>query len=94
MVWPSIAANAASAQKPCPASGSGSASRANQPTPLVSSGWPCSSPPTARQWNSTMYIAKRVKPRRWPSVIDSRPIGSHSIPVSSATSFTATSAGE
>lgn len=80
IVWPAVAA--------------GSASRENHPTPDVSSGCPASSPPTARQWNSSMYIPKRVNPMRWPSITESSCTGSHSTPVSSATSLTATSAGE
>jgi len=40
-----------------------------------------------------MYIPKRVKPSRWPSITDSNRTGSQSTPVSSATSFTAISDG-
>ena len=46
------------------------------------------------QWNSSMYIPKREKPIRWPSMTASTRRASHSMPVSSRTSLTATSAGE
>jgi len=52
------------------------------------------SPPVAVQWNSSMYMAKREKPIRWPSMTARSWSGTQSMPVSSATSFTATSAGE
>ena len=47
-----------------------------------------------RQWNRSMYMPKRLNPIRWPSTTPSSRSGSHSMPVSSSTSFTATSAGE
>ena len=47
-----------------------------------------SSPPVARQWNSTMYMPNRVKPMRRPSMTARSCTGSHSMPVSSWTSFT------
>ena len=68
--------------------------RPNQPTSRHSSGWRSSSPPIAVHWNTSMYIPKREKPIRWPSITDSTRSGTHSMPVSSGTSFTATSAGE
>ena len=46
----------------------GSAPSANQPTSAVSSGCGSRSPPVAVQWNSSMYMAKREKPIRWPSI--------------------------
>ena len=39
-------------------------------------------------------MPKRLNPIRWPSTTPSSRTGSHSMPVSSSTSFTATSAGE
>ena len=77
-----------------PAVFSGRASRANQPTSAHSSGWHCSSPPTAWQWNSSMYIPNREKPMRWPSMTARTRWASHWMPVSSRTSLTATSDGE
>ncbi len=53
-----------------------------------------SSPPTARQWNTSEYSGTRVKPRRSPSSTAMSPTTSQWMPVSSATSFTATSAAE
>ena len=91
---PSIASKAMGPHHCTPAVTSGSASDANQPTSAVSSGCGVSSPPVARQWKSSMYIPNRLNPIRWPSTTPSRRRGSHSIPVSSFTSFTATSAGE
>ena len=41
-----------------------------------------------------MYIPNREKPIRWPSITARTRSGTHSTPVSSRTSFTATSAGE
>jgi len=41
-----------------------------------------------------MYIPNRENPIRCPSMTEIRLTGSQSIPVSSCTSFTATSAGE
>ena len=52
-----------------------------------------SSPPMARQWNTSEYSGMRVKPRRRPSSTAMSCTTSHSMPVSSCTSFTATSAG-
>ena len=51
--WPSIAANASSPHRWTPATGHGRLSRAKKPTARVSSGWPRSSPPSMRQWNSS-----------------------------------------
>ena len=68
--------------------------RANQPTSAHSSGWRASSPPMARQWNTSGCIGTRVKPRRSPSSTAMRRTGSQSMPVSSCTSFTATSDAE
>jgi hypothetical protein len=48
----------------------------------------------ATQWNTIMYMPKREKPIRWPSMIARTCWGSQMMPVSSATSLTATSAGE
>ena len=64
---PSIAANAMSTHRATPASGHGRLSRAKNPTARVSSGWPRSSPPIMRQWNSSEYSGNRAKPRRRPS---------------------------
>ena len=41
-----------------------------------------------------MYIPNRENPIRWPSMTASTRCASHSMPVSSTTSLTATSAGE
>ena len=73
---------------------SGSSSSANQPTSRVSSGWAWSSPPVARHRNTVEYSGMRVMPMRMPSSTATTPSGTHSMPVSSRTSFTATSAGE
>ena len=70
------------------------ARRAKKPTADVSSGWPFSSPPIIRQWNTIEYIGTRAKPRRRPSSTAIRRTGSHSIPVSSSTSFIAISDAE
>jgi hypothetical protein len=48
----------------------------------------------ARQWKSSMYMPNRENPIRCPSMTEIRLTGSHSMPVSSDTSFTATSDGE
>ena len=48
----------------------------------------------ASQWNTSMYMPNREKPMRCPSITASRRRGAHSMPVSSRTSLTATSAGE
>ena len=53
-----------------------------------------SSPPVIRQWNTSDTSGMRVKPRRCPSRIAMGRTTSHSMPVSSHTSFTTTSAGE
>ena len=55
---PLIAANAVSTQRAPPASGQGSSSREKNPTWRVSSGWPRSSPPRTRQWNTIEYIGQ------------------------------------
>ena len=89
-----MAAKAIGPHHAAPAVAAGRASSANQPTSALSSGWQRSSPPVAVQWNTSMYIPNREKPIRWPSMTASTRCGSHSIPVSSTTSFTATSAGE
>jgi len=65
---PLIAAKAIGPHHAAPPVVRGSSSGPNQPTPLVSSGWAASSPPVARQWNSTMYMPNRVKPMRRPSI--------------------------
>ena len=55
---------------------------------------PCSSPPIMRQWNTIEYIGTRAKPSRRPSSTAISDTGSHSMPVSSSTSFIAISDGE
>ena len=64
---PSMAANASSPQRSMPATGQGRLCRSKNPTARVSSGWPCSSPPIMRQWNSSEYSGNRANPRRRPS---------------------------
>ena len=59
------------------------ASRGKKPTWRVSSGWPTSSPPSIRQWNTSEYSGTRAKPRRRPSSTAISDTGSTSMPVSS-----------
>ncbi len=65
-----------------------------KPTWRVSSGWPCSSPPIIRQWNTSEYSGVNEKPSRMPSRTAISDTGSTSMPVSSYTSLIAISDGE
>ena len=71
-------------QRSAPASGVGSASSANQPTSAHSSGWALSSPPSARQWNTSEYSGHAGEAQPQPSSTAMSRTTSTSMPVSSA----------
>ncbi len=73
---------------------SGISPSAKKPTSRHSNGCGVSEPPVIRQWNTSEYSGIPVKPRRRPSRMAIGRITSQSMPVSSRTSLTTTSAGE
>ena len=84
---PRMAANACLPHCGSPTVIGGSSSSPNQPTSLVSNGWAFSSPPIASQRKTVEYSGIRVMPMRMPSRTAMTPFGTHSMPVSSRTSF-------